>query len=194
MLPEWCQAIIWTNAGILLTGPLRTNFSKILIEINTFSFKKMNLKMASEKWRPFCLCLNVLRLPTEVTQRAPSELKLALLTLGLISLMDLLVAIQISVCYLSNYPHMTKKTFFKFHDTSTVTGDNREVLLHVKRKRVRVASDSGAQIRCASRSRTLLGFATRHDVSADKQAHRYQQMTRQQPIKHIRKQKWTYTT
>ena len=27
------QTIIWTNAGILLIGPLGTNFSKILIEI-----------------------------------------------------------------------------------------------------------------------------------------------------------------
>ena len=69
----------------------------------------------------------------------------------------------------------------------------REVLLHVKCERVRVTSDSGAQIRYTSRSRTLLGFATCRDVSADKQAHRYQQMTRQQPIKHIRKQKWMYT-
>ena len=69
---------------------------------------------------------------------------------------------------------------------------NREVLLHVKRERVRVTSDSGAQIRYTSRSCTLLGFATRRDVSADKQAHRYQQMTRQQPIEHICKQKWMY--
>ena len=69
----------------------------------------------------------------------------------------------------------------------------REVLLHVKRERVHVTSDSGAQIRYTSRSRTLLGFASRRDVSADKQAHRYQQMTRQQPIKHIRKQTWAYT-
>ena len=30
------QAIIWTNAGILLTGPLGTNFSEILIEFYTF--------------------------------------------------------------------------------------------------------------------------------------------------------------
>ena len=43
------QAIIWTNAGILLIGPIRTNFSEILIEINTFSFKKMHLKMTSGK-------------------------------------------------------------------------------------------------------------------------------------------------
>ena len=34
------QAIIWTNAGILLTGPLGTNFNEILIGIHTFSFKK----------------------------------------------------------------------------------------------------------------------------------------------------------
>ena len=54
------QAIIWTNAGILLIGPLGTNFSEILIEIKTFSFKKMRLKMSSAKWRPFCLGLNVL--------------------------------------------------------------------------------------------------------------------------------------
>ena len=54
------QAIIWTNAGILLTGPLWTNFSEILIEIPTFSFKKMRLKVSSAKWRPFCLGLNEL--------------------------------------------------------------------------------------------------------------------------------------
>ena len=54
------QAIIWTNAEILLIGPLGTNFSEILIGILTFSFKKMRLKMASVKWRPFCLGLNVL--------------------------------------------------------------------------------------------------------------------------------------
>ena len=54
------QAIIWTNAGILLIEPLGTNFNEILIGIQTFSFKKMHLKKASAKWRPFCLCLNVL--------------------------------------------------------------------------------------------------------------------------------------
>ena len=54
------QAIIWTNAWILLIGPIGTNFSEILIEISTFSFKKMYLKMSSAKWRPFCLSLNVI--------------------------------------------------------------------------------------------------------------------------------------
>ena len=58
--PGWRQAIIWTNAGILLIGTLGTNFSEILIEIRPFLFKKMHLEMASGKWRPFCLGLNVL--------------------------------------------------------------------------------------------------------------------------------------
>ena len=48
------------NAGILLIGPLGTEFNEILIEIHTFSFKDMHLKMSSGKWRPFCLGLNVL--------------------------------------------------------------------------------------------------------------------------------------
>ena len=58
--PDRRQAIIWTNAGILLIGSMKTNFSEMLIEIHTFSFKKMHLKMSSDKWRPFCLGLNVL--------------------------------------------------------------------------------------------------------------------------------------
>ena len=58
--PDRRQAIIWTNAGLLLIGPLGTNFSEILIEILTFSFKKMRMKVSSAKRRPFCLGLNVL--------------------------------------------------------------------------------------------------------------------------------------
>ena len=53
------QAITWTNVGILLIGPLGTNFSEMLIKIHTFSFKKIHLKMLSGKWRPFCLGVNV---------------------------------------------------------------------------------------------------------------------------------------
>ena len=54
------QAIIWTNAGILLIRHLGTNFNEILIEILTFSLIKMRLKVSSAKWRPFHLGLNVL--------------------------------------------------------------------------------------------------------------------------------------
>ena len=56
------QAIIWTNAGILLIGPWGTNFSDILIGIQTFSFKKLLVKMSSAKWRLFRFGLNVLKL------------------------------------------------------------------------------------------------------------------------------------
>ena len=58
--PDRRQAIIWTNAGTLLIGYLGTNFSEILIEIPTFSFKKVRLKVSSAKRRSFCLGLNVL--------------------------------------------------------------------------------------------------------------------------------------
>ena len=47
------QAIIWTNAGVLLIGTSGTNFGEILSEIHTFSFKTMHLKMSSAKWWKF---------------------------------------------------------------------------------------------------------------------------------------------
>ena len=53
LLPRRRQAIIWTNAGILLIRPLGTNFTEILFSNQTFSFKKMHLKMSSAKWRQF---------------------------------------------------------------------------------------------------------------------------------------------
>ena len=55
------QAIIWTNAGILLIRTLGTNFSEILGEIHSFSFSKMHLKMSSAKWRLFGRGLNELK-------------------------------------------------------------------------------------------------------------------------------------
>ena len=54
--PGRSQAIIWTNAGILLVVPLGTNFYEDSIEIHTFSFKKMS----SGKWRSLCPGLKVL--------------------------------------------------------------------------------------------------------------------------------------
>ena len=69
--PDRRQAIIWSNAGILLIRTIGTNFSEILSEIHAFSLKKMHSKMASAKWRPFCLGLNVLN-----TDRYLSRLRL----------------------------------------------------------------------------------------------------------------------
>ena len=54
------QDIIWTNAGILLIGPLGTNFSEISVKILTFSLKKIHLNMSAAKWWPSCLGLNML--------------------------------------------------------------------------------------------------------------------------------------
>ena len=52
------QAIIWTNDGILLIRTLGTNFGEVLGKINSFSFKKMHLKMSSAKGRLFSIGLS----------------------------------------------------------------------------------------------------------------------------------------
>ena len=53
--PRRRQAIIGTNAGILLIWPLGTKFSEILIETHMFSFKKIRLKVSSAKVGHFVL-------------------------------------------------------------------------------------------------------------------------------------------
>ena len=65
--PRRRQAIIWTNAAILLIGTLGKQFSEILIEMQTFSLKKIRLKMSSAKHRPFCLGIDVLNLQTNLS-------------------------------------------------------------------------------------------------------------------------------
>ena len=55
LAPSRRQAIIWTNAGILLIGPLGTHLSEIIIEIQ---FENV----VCEK-QPFCIGLNVLIVP-----------------------------------------------------------------------------------------------------------------------------------
>ena len=47
--PVQCQAITWTNAGLLPIGLLGTNSRQIWIGILSFSFKKMHLKMLSAR-------------------------------------------------------------------------------------------------------------------------------------------------
>ena len=55
--PGLHQAIIWTIAGILLIGPLETNFSEILIQIHIFSFKIESVvcKMGTILSQPQCV-------------------------------------------------------------------------------------------------------------------------------------------
>ena len=45
------QAIIWTNTGMLLIGHLGGHFSEILIEIHTFSFKKIHSFVCISLWK-----------------------------------------------------------------------------------------------------------------------------------------------
>ena len=54
------QAIIWTIAGILLIGPLGTNFSEILIGIQTFSLENAIENIVCEM-ASICLGLNELK-------------------------------------------------------------------------------------------------------------------------------------
>ena len=69
LLPDWRQTIICTNAGILLIGPLGTNFSENIIGIQKFSIYKMLLKMLSAKWRLFRLGLNELKIRIVVRKK-----------------------------------------------------------------------------------------------------------------------------
>ena len=64
LLPGRRQAIIWTNAGILLIGPLGTNFSEILIKIHTFPFKKMHLQRSRLR-RPISKIRRILLMDAE---------------------------------------------------------------------------------------------------------------------------------
>ena len=62
------QAIIWTNAEILLIQTLGTNLSEILGEIHSLAFSKMHLKMSSAKWRLFGLDINGLSIQENTVQ------------------------------------------------------------------------------------------------------------------------------
>ena len=73
--PDRRQAIIWTNAGLLLIWPLGTNFSEILTGILTFSFKKMRLKVSSADRWPFCIGFNVLRVIHQTGRGCVFQLK-----------------------------------------------------------------------------------------------------------------------
>ena len=74
--PVWRQAIIWTNAVLLLIGPLETNFSQIVFENQTLSFRIMRLKMSSGNWRPSCLGLNVLMVITPHDSYGKQEIQM----------------------------------------------------------------------------------------------------------------------
>ena len=55
------QAIIPTNAGILLIRPWGTTLGENWLKFIYFALKKMHLKMLSGTWRPYCLGLKVFK-------------------------------------------------------------------------------------------------------------------------------------
>ena len=117
------QAIIWTNAGILLIGPLGTNFSEILIGTQTFPFKKMHLKMSSAKWRPYCLGLN------ELIPVTPLKCSVPTWWAGFVSRVCYHVSMQIHVSafFIPNFlagPHFLKADGFQ--GTPLLTLKHRE--------------------------------------------------------------------
>ena len=125
------QAIIWTNAGILLIGPLGTSFSEILVEIHAFSLKKMRLKMSSGKRWPFCLGLNVLSYQSDAAWSGAVIPKVRLhaeavfrLQIPVIRVKGLIVDGEIQVCssqLLSNTLYSIKlMLFFKLHQVKSV--------------------------------------------------------------------------
>ena len=96
------QAIIWTNVGKLLIGPLGTNFSEIWTGIETFSFRKKHLKMSSAKWRPFCLGLNVLQCFTQLQQNFSDYLMMNLSS-KLVFIIRVHVVITLGIWYIFVY-------------------------------------------------------------------------------------------
>ena len=76
---DWHQAVIWSNSGILLTGPLGTNINEFCTQLPQFSNKKNKLNMPCAKWLPICLGLSVLmRVISWITTEVSTGLKIHL--------------------------------------------------------------------------------------------------------------------
>ena len=107
------QAIIWTNTGILLIWPSGANFSEMLIEIHTFSFKKMHVKMLSAKKaailsRPQCVKGCVSLDPSKNSKSGWWGLQLDIWQL----------CNSLWYGLINSKLHINKKIFFLYHTTS----------------------------------------------------------------------------
>ena len=127
--PERRQAIIWTNAGILLIRPLGTNFSEILIEIQTFSLKKIRLKISSAKCCSFRLGLNVRCEfdchPARGHQPPKQCLKLGKVMYFLYTLANNFVSIS-----LANMYHIFSKTLCSHYSSYRTTASHASPMRH----------------------------------------------------------------
>ena len=95
------QAIIWTNHGILLLGPLGIHFSEILIGIRTFSFRKCTWKCRLRNGVYFVsvsMCFNTQCHSFETTTRSYDKT-----SFSFVNRTPNCIYIQISEAYLSIY-------------------------------------------------------------------------------------------
>ena len=129
--PDRRQAIIWTNAGLLLFGPLGTNFSEILIEILTFSFKKMRLKVSSVKRWPFCLGINVLTVWGYFTrERVPASATLSNATRATPAVMTAFIAFSARQTMVEVHQcarHFPRDPFYWYEITSILAWINNYI-------------------------------------------------------------------
>ena len=113
------QAIIWTNAGILLIRTLGTNFSEILGEIHSFSFKKMHLKMSSAGGRLFSLGLNELNDRTMHINRLAIHVN----NDAIYFLQKYFISTKFRLCQFNHNFYMTKFPHFNFIFVACHRGD-----------------------------------------------------------------------
>ena len=126
--PCRCQAIIWTDAWILLIGVLGTNFSEISIGIQIFSLKKMHFKMLSVEWRPFCLGLNVLifdRWHRGWAAMTPVKYECDSMDLTLYQLGIFFSKNNLSMLFPINVMFLYETTPIDYHSVSTVDTDGQ---------------------------------------------------------------------
>ena len=69
----WCQAITWTNSGLLSIGPSETNFSKIWSELQYFSLEEMQIMISFGKWQPCYPCSYVPSMMKRFSEKHCSE-------------------------------------------------------------------------------------------------------------------------
>ena len=75
VIGDWRQAIIWTNAGILLIGPLGSNFIEIFnrnsnIFIQESAFQGVVCETAAILSRPECVKTNTSRHDVQATMES----------------------------------------------------------------------------------------------------------------------------
>ena len=75
-MPTGHRTIVWTNNGLWPIGPWKQNCHGIWIKIQIISHRKMNLKMSSAKWQPFCFGHNLIIYTSYLTLQASYDVSM----------------------------------------------------------------------------------------------------------------------